>query len=138
MRLGETRILNLGEFHGRGAIRVVVRHVVDRRAHGIAPHRPSIVGLQQIGCRSHILHPRVEPETSKYKRDTGWRSTGGGTPGTLSSGIKRVPAIGDARDVAEAGRSSIIGRHGKSRSASENYSQTRKSELETAARTHSS
>jgi hypothetical protein len=47
----EEPIRNLGEFHGRGAFLVIVPHVVDPRAYGIAPHLPSIVGLQQFGRR---------------------------------------------------------------------------------------
>jgi hypothetical protein len=38
--LREKPILNLREFHGRGAGFVVVRHVVDPRADGVAPHEP--------------------------------------------------------------------------------------------------
>jgi hypothetical protein len=49
---------DLCEFHGRGAFLIVVGHTVDPRADGIAPHQPSIVGLQQIGCCTHI--PYVE------------------------------------------------------------------------------
>jgi len=42
--LREEPILSLGKFHRRGALLIVVRHAVDPRAHGIAPHQPSIVG----------------------------------------------------------------------------------------------
>jgi hypothetical protein len=59
LRLGEEPILSLCEFHGCGAFFVVVSHAIDPRADRIAPHQPSIVGLQQIGRRSHILHPRI-------------------------------------------------------------------------------
>jgi hypothetical protein len=45
-RYGEETILNLGEFDGRGAFHVVVSHAIDPCAYGIAPHQPSIVGLQ--------------------------------------------------------------------------------------------
>ena len=38
---------------------VVVSHVVDPRADGIAPHQPSIAGLQQIGRLAHILHAGI-------------------------------------------------------------------------------
>src|ERR1700737_2021174 len=47
--LQEETILNLCKFHGRGAFLVVVSHVIDPGAYGIAPHQPSIVGLQQFG-----------------------------------------------------------------------------------------
>ena len=59
--LEEKPILNLGGFHGCGAFFVVVRHVVDPSANRVAPHLSSVVGLQQIGRRSHILYPRIEP-----------------------------------------------------------------------------
>jgi|ERR1039458_975022 hypothetical protein len=45
-------ILNLDKLHGRGAFLVIIGDVVDPRAHGKAPHQPSIVGLEQVGCRS--------------------------------------------------------------------------------------
>jgi hypothetical protein len=44
MSLREKTTLKLCEFHGRGAFLVVVRHVIDPRADGIAPHQPSIAG----------------------------------------------------------------------------------------------
>jgi hypothetical protein len=44
--LAEERILNLGEFHGRSAFFVVIGHVVNSGAHGIAPRQPRIVGLR--------------------------------------------------------------------------------------------
>jgi hypothetical protein len=37
-------------------------HVVDPSAHGIAPHQPSIEGLQQFRHLNHILHSRIEPQ----------------------------------------------------------------------------
>jgi hypothetical protein len=49
--LEEETILNLGEFHGQRAFLVIVRHVIDPTAHGIARHQPSIVGLQQFLSR---------------------------------------------------------------------------------------
>ncbi len=57
----EETILNLYEFHGRGAFRVVVRYVIDPRAYRIAPHQPGIEGLQQFGRRSHISDAGIEP-----------------------------------------------------------------------------
>src|ERR1035437_7928161 len=56
------RPLWLTKLHGCGAFRVVVSHVIDPRAHGIAPHEPSIVGLEQFGRRSRVPHPRIEPQ----------------------------------------------------------------------------
>ena len=55
-------ILHLGEFDGTRAFLIIVRHVIYPGAHGIAPHQPSIVGLQQFGDRSGVLHSRIEPE----------------------------------------------------------------------------
>jgi hypothetical protein len=60
--LHEELILNLDEFDRRGASFVVLRHAVDPRAHGIAPHEPGVAGLQQLGRRSYIIHPRIEPQ----------------------------------------------------------------------------
>ena len=57
----EQSILNLLEFHGCRTGFVIIGDVVDPRAHGIAPHQPGIVGLQEVGHRSHILHAGVEP-----------------------------------------------------------------------------
>jgi hypothetical protein len=56
--LREEAILNLDEFHGCRAIFVVVGHVIYPIAYGIAPHQPSIVGLQQFGRLSQVPHPR--------------------------------------------------------------------------------
>jgi len=54
--------LSLGEFHGCGAFFVVVHHVIDARAYGIAPHHSRIVGLQQVGRRTHVPNARIKPE----------------------------------------------------------------------------
>ena len=59
--LGEETILNLGDFHGSEAFLVVISHVIDPSAHGIAPHQPGIVRLQQFRRRRQILHSRIEP-----------------------------------------------------------------------------
>jgi hypothetical protein len=61
VRLQEETSLSLGKFHRRGAFLVVIGHVIDPSAYGVAPHQLSIVGLQQIGRRSHIPHSRIEP-----------------------------------------------------------------------------
>ena len=53
--------LSLCEFHGCGAFLIVVSHAVDPRAHWIASHQPSVVGLQQVGPSSHIPHAGIEP-----------------------------------------------------------------------------
>jgi len=54
-------ILSLIESHGCRASLVVVRHMVDATAHGIAPHQPGIAGSPQIGCSTLIPHARIEP-----------------------------------------------------------------------------
>src|SRR5208337_1322849 len=38
LRLGKERLLGVGRFHGQRALRAVIRHVVDPRAHREAPH----------------------------------------------------------------------------------------------------
>ena len=62
MRLRKKPTLSLGELHGCGALLVVVRDVIDPRAHGIATHQPGVAGPQQLGRRAHILHTRIEPQ----------------------------------------------------------------------------
>ena len=59
--LREEPVLNLLQFHWRGTSFVIIRHVIDPRAHGVAPHQPSIAGLQQIERRiqSHLSGVRV-------------------------------------------------------------------------------
>jgi hypothetical protein len=44
------------------AFLIVVPHTIDPSAHGIAPHEPGIIGLQQFGRRAHIVHAGVEPK----------------------------------------------------------------------------
>jgi hypothetical protein len=58
----EQRVLGHSKLHGFRAFCVVIRHMVDPRAHGIAPHQPSIVGLQHLGRRTHIPHTRIKPQ----------------------------------------------------------------------------
>jgi hypothetical protein len=59
--LGKKPILNVGKLHGTRAFLIVVSHVIDPCAYGVALHHSSIAGLQEFGRRSHILHPRIEP-----------------------------------------------------------------------------
>jgi hypothetical protein len=40
VRLREKPILSFAKLHGHGAFFVVIGHVVDPRAHGIASHQP--------------------------------------------------------------------------------------------------
>jgi hypothetical protein len=56
--LREEPILSLSDFHGSRTFLVVVRHVVDPSADGIAPHQAGVVGLRQFGRRTRILHPQ--------------------------------------------------------------------------------
>ena len=60
--LQEETILNLGEFHGCGAFRVVVRHVIDPSAYGITSHRPSVVGLNISAAAVTFPHSPIEPK----------------------------------------------------------------------------
>jgi hypothetical protein len=60
--LREESILNLAEFHVCVAFFVVVCHAIDPRAHRIAPHQPSIVGLQQFGHHTHPPYSRIKLE----------------------------------------------------------------------------
>ena len=72
--LPKEKILSPSEFHGCGASFVVIYHRVDPSAHGIAPHQPSIVGFQQFGRRSHIRHPRIEPEIVRIRIKDDWHA----------------------------------------------------------------
>jgi len=42
-------IVNSGKLHRWGARFVIVRHLIDPSAYGIASHAPGVVGLQQLG-----------------------------------------------------------------------------------------
>jgi hypothetical protein len=83
--------LNTGRPHGRGAL-VVVHHMIDPRAHGIAPHEPSIEGLQQFGRRSQIRHPRIKPNVVGVWIENHWHPVvdGGYFPTLLHAGFLRV------------------------------------------------
>ncbi len=52
----------MGEFLRCRAPLVIVSDVIDPSGHGIASHQLGIVGFQQVGRRSHILHSRIEPQ----------------------------------------------------------------------------
>jgi hypothetical protein len=52
--LGEEPILC--DVHGRGASFVIVSHMIDPTANGIALHRLGVVGPQQFRDRCDILH----------------------------------------------------------------------------------
>ena len=57
-RLGKEPILRFHNLDRLRAFLLVVPHVVDPPAYGIAPHQPSIVRLQQFECRNHVPHSR--------------------------------------------------------------------------------
>jgi hypothetical protein len=65
-RLRKQSILNLGEFHGHGTFFVVVSHVVDPPAYGIAAHQPGIAGLEQTMADRGQRFP--------FGFQSGWRS----------------------------------------------------------------
>ena len=67
-------MLNLFEFHGCRALPVVVHHVIDPRADGVAPHEPIIIGLQQFGGCTHVRHPRIEPQVVVVGIKNDWHS----------------------------------------------------------------
>jgi hypothetical protein len=48
--------------------------VIDPRADGIASHQPCAVGFEQIGRRSHISHPRIEPEILAVWIENQWHA----------------------------------------------------------------
>src|ERR1022692_2326758 len=54
--------LQLDKLHSPRALRVVVSHSIDPRAHRIASHHLGIAGSQQFGRRTHIPHSRIEPK----------------------------------------------------------------------------
>jgi hypothetical protein len=53
--------LSLGKLDTSRAFLIIVNDVIDTTAHWIAPHQPSVEGLQQFGHHNHILHSRIEP-----------------------------------------------------------------------------
>ena len=60
--LRDQPILNVVQFHGRGARFVVVSNVIDPSTYWKAPHQLGIEGLQQFGCRPPIVHARIKPQ----------------------------------------------------------------------------
>ncbi len=55
-------VLKLAVLYTPGALFVIMSHVINSVAYGIAPHHPSIEGPQQFGYRKQVLHTRIEPE----------------------------------------------------------------------------
>ena len=72
----EQPILSLRKFHRSRALRVVVRHVVDPTADGIAAHQTRIVGPQQFGDRRRrsAFRDRATSRNLSCSRITGMRS----------------------------------------------------------------
>ena len=62
------------ESHGRGTFLVIVFHMINANARGIAPHLVSVVGLQQVGHRTNVGHVRIKPQIiAVWSRMTGMR-----------------------------------------------------------------
>src|SRR5216683_2220441 len=61
-QLLEETILNLGEFHGHRALRVVIHDAVDPSTDAKASHQSSVVGLQHLRDCLDIGHSRIEPQ----------------------------------------------------------------------------
>ena len=70
----EYSILSKCEFHSSAASFVVARHGIDPSAHRIAPHQPSVEGLQQVGRRGHIRHSRIEPNVVGVWIEDDWHA----------------------------------------------------------------
>ena len=70
--LREQWVLNLGKLHRTRTLLIIVRHVIDTGAHGVAPHEPSIAGLQQFGDGTDVLHSGVEPEVVVVRIKNDW------------------------------------------------------------------
>jgi hypothetical protein len=58
----EEGILHLHDLDRSRAFFVIIGDMVYAIAHRIAPHQPSIVGLQRFGDCHNILHSRIEPQ----------------------------------------------------------------------------
>ena len=67
-------ILNLGEFHGCGALCVIIHYAVDARAHWKAPHHPGIEGSQQVGHGFDLCHAGIEPKIVVIRIKNHWHS----------------------------------------------------------------
>ena len=72
--LGEKPILIFSDLYGSRALLIIIRHGIDPHADWIAPHQANIVGLQQIGRRTYIAHPRIEPEVVIVRIKNDWHA----------------------------------------------------------------
>jgi hypothetical protein len=70
----EKAVLNFGRLHEPGAFFVIMSHVINPVAYGIAAHQPSIAGPQQVGHCGHVLHARIEPEIVAVSIKDDWHS----------------------------------------------------------------
>jgi hypothetical protein len=115
MSLREESILNLSEFHGCGAFCIVIHNAVDPSANRIAPHQPSVVGLQQIGSRVHIVHGGVQPQVVGIQIENHWHpvvnARGHDWPKTFTLvAIPRQPILSFvAQHVATVGEKTLSG-----------------------------
>ncbi len=67
-------ILSPSQFHRLGALFVVIPHVIDPGADGIAPHEPGIAGPEQFGRCPRILHSRIEPQVVAVRIKDDWHA----------------------------------------------------------------
>ena len=74
----EEPILILGDLNRSRAFLVIVRHVIDPRAYGIATHNLGIVRLQQFRDDLRVIHARIEPEIVTLWVEDDWHSVVGG------------------------------------------------------------
>jgi hypothetical protein len=72
--LREKPTLSLGKLHRLRAFLVVVPHMINPTAYGVAPHQPGIEGFQQFGRRTHILHSGIEPKVVAVWVKDHWHS----------------------------------------------------------------
>ena len=68
----EQRVLSLDRLHGARTFLIIIRHMIDPRAHGIAPHEPGVERLEQFGRRTVILHAGIEPQVVSVWIEDHW------------------------------------------------------------------
>jgi hypothetical protein len=64
--------------------------MIDPAAHGIVPHQPSIIGLQQVGSRPHIVDAGIKSQVGNgldWKIGGSKLSTEAGTTGVGASSL---------------------------------------------------
>lgn len=65
--LAKERLLSLGDLNRSRALLVIIRYMVDPRAHRVTAHEASVERLQQFGDRRHVLHTGVEPQIIRIR-----------------------------------------------------------------------